>query len=209
LAVDKEGFEQLMEEQRNRARAAQKKEVISLSQIDAQTPTVFIGFNKLEDSAKVLDLIDVKGKPAIILDETVFYAEMGGQVGDTGKISIGDQSVDVVATQKVGNTFVHFLFEAKSLAPGTEVSLLLIVIVATHPTSSHRHTFAPLGLHEVASKEASQKGSFVGPDKLTFDFNSAPLTPAQVADIEKLVNGKNSGEQACLLGRRALCRSEG
>jgi alanyl-tRNA synthetase len=43
-------------------------------------------------------------------------------------------------------------------------------------------------LHEVASKEASQKGSFVGPDKLTFDFNSAPLTPAQVADIEKLVN---------------------
>jgi alanyl-tRNA synthetase len=43
-------------------------------------------------------------------------------------------------------------------------------------------------LHEVVSKEASQKGSFVGPDKLTFDFNSAPLTPAQVADIEKLVN---------------------
>jgi len=59
---------------------------------------------------------------------------------------------------------------------------------ATPSNATIRHAFAALALHEVASREASQKGSFVGPDKLTFDFNSAPLTPAQVADIENLVN---------------------
>jgi alanyl-tRNA synthetase/REP element-mobilizing transposase RayT len=189
LTVDTAGFEKLMEEQRARARAAQKKEVISLSQIDTQAPTVFVGFNRLEDKAKVLDLIDLKGKPAVILDETVFYAEMGGQVGDTGKISIGDQSVDVIATQKVGNTFVHFLIEAKTLAPGAEVKLS--VDRARRNAIQRHHTVTHLlhwALHEVVSKDASQKGSFVGPDKLTFDFNSAPLTPQQVADVEKLVN---------------------
>ena len=194
LTVDKEGFEKLMEEQRTRARAAQKKEVISLSQIETTTPTKFVGFDTLQTAAKVLEVVPVKDKTAVILDTSACYAEMGGQVGDTGELSGDGKLWRVTNTQKSGNTFLHLL-EAENLKPetlpvaGRNVSLSVDVnrrnAIQRHHTVTHLLHWA---LHEVASKEASQKGSFVGPDKLTFDFNSAPLTPAQVADIEKLVN---------------------
>ncbi|MGD0251552.1 MAG: alanine--tRNA ligase-related protein, partial [Verrucomicrobiota bacterium] len=85
LTVDTAGFEKLMEEQRARARAAQKKEVISLSQIETTTPTKFVGYEKLEVQAKVLEVVGLKDKTAVILDASACYAEMGGQVGDTGE----------------------------------------------------------------------------------------------------------------------------
>ena len=86
LTVDNAGFEKLMEEQRARARAAQKKEVISLSQIETTTPTKFVGYEKLETQAKVLEVVSLKDKTAVILDTSACYAEMGGQVGDTGEL---------------------------------------------------------------------------------------------------------------------------
>ena len=86
LTVDKEGFEKLMEEQRARARAAQKKEVISLSQIETTTPTKFVGYENLAVQAKVLEVVSLKDKTAVILDTSACYAEMGGQVGDTGEL---------------------------------------------------------------------------------------------------------------------------
>ncbi len=189
LTVDKEGFEKLMEEQRARARAAQKKEVISLSQIETTAPTKFTGFEKLESPARVLEVVSVKDKTAIVLDTSPFYAEMGGQVGDTGELTGSGQLWRVVNTQKSGNTFLHFVEGGDAPAVGAGVTLAVDKsrrdAIQRHHTVTHLLHWA---LHEVASKEASQKGSFVGPDKLTFDFNSAPLTPAQVADIEKLVN---------------------
>jgi len=217
LTVDKEGFEKLMDEQRARARAAQKKEVISLSQIETTAPTKFTGFEKLESPARVLEVVSVKDKTAVVLDTSPFYAEMGGQVGDTGEISGGGNLWRISNTQKSGNTWLHFIDwgarpsrsqfgasrdehsvggtptdagETPALPiPGNVVTLSVDrerrSAIQRHHTVTHLLHWA---LHEVASKEASQKGSFVGPDKLTFDFNSAPLTPAQVADIEKLVN---------------------
>ena len=192
LTVDKPGFEKLMEEQRGRARAAQKKEVISLSEIQTTTPTKFIGYEQLNAEAKVLELVEVKGQMAAILSQSPFYAEMGGQVGDIGMIFFQSVGLEVENTQKVGNTWVHIL-GADADCPLPEINSTVKVEVGTlrrnaiqrHHTVTHLLHWA---LHEVASREASQKGSFVGPDKLTFDFNSAPLTPAQVADIEKLVN---------------------
>jgi alanyl-tRNA synthetase len=114
---------------------------------------------------------------------------MGGQVGDTGELTGSGQLWRVVNTQKSGNTFLHFVEGGDAPAVGAGVTLSVEKVrrdaIQRHHTVTHLLHWA---LHEVASKEASQKGSFVGPDKLTFDFNSAPLTPAQVADIEKLVN---------------------
>ena len=217
LTVDKDGFEKLMDEQRARARAAQKKEVISLSQIETTAPTKFVGFEKMESPARVLEVVSVKDKTAVVLDTSPFYAEMGGQVGDTGEISGGGNLWRISNTQKSGNTWLHFIEagarpsrsqlvasrdepsvggtptdagETPALPiPGNVVTLSVDRgrrnAIQRHHTVTHLLHWA---LHEVASKEASQKGSFVGPDKLTFDFNSAPLTPAQVADIEKLVN---------------------
>jgi len=189
LTVDKEGFEKLMEEQRTRARAAQKKEVISLSQIETTTPTKFVGYENLAVQAKVVEVVSLKDKTAVILDTSACYAEMGGQVGDTGELTGSGQLWRVTNTQKSGNTFLHFVEGGDAPAIGAGVTLAVDKsrrdAIQRHHTVTHLLHWA---LHEVASKEASQKGSFVGPDKLTFDFNSAPLTPAQVADIEKLVN---------------------
>jgi alanyl-tRNA synthetase len=189
LTVDKDGFEKLMEEQRARARAAQKKEVISLSQIETITPTKFVGYEKLAVPGKVLEVVSLKDKLAVILDTSACYAEMGGQVGDTGEIWVRSTVWHIANTQKNGNTILHLLREKD--APELDDKVELFVDSARRAAIQRHHTVTHLlhwALHEVASKEASQKGSFVGPDKLTFDFNSAPLTPAQVADIEKLVN---------------------
>jgi alanyl-tRNA synthetase len=220
LTVDKTGFDKLMDEQRARARAAQKKEVISLSQIETTTPTKFVGYEKLETPAKVLEVVGLKDKTAVILDTSACYAEMGGQVGDTGELEHGSQLWRVANTQKSGNTWLHFVEEdtvarasgpsasasrrSKTASGGTpdataETAVLptvgsIVTLAVDQPRREaiqRHHTVTHLlhwALHEVVSKEASQKGSFVGPDKLTFDFNSAPLTPQQVADVEKLVN---------------------
>ncbi len=209
LTVDKEGFEKLMEEQRARARAAQKKEIISLSQIETTTPTQFVGYENLAVQAKVLEVVSLKDRTAVILDTSACYAEMGGQVGDTGELNCDGNLWRVINTQKSGNTFLHFLADSRSDAPRSESApergallresdipvigstVTLTVEKARRNAIQRHHTVTHLlhwALHEVASKEASQKGSFVGTDKLTFDFNSAPLTPQQVADIEKLVN---------------------
>ena len=205
LTVDKEGFETLMEAQRARARAAQKKEVISLSQIETTAPTKFVGYENLAVQAKVLEVVSLKNKTAVILDSSACYAEMGGQVGDTGEITVGDEvtsrsslesanassrrCLQITNTQKSGNTWLHFV-DGENIPPiGDEV--VLRVDQPRRNSIQRHHTVTHLlhwALHEVVSKEASQKGSFVGPEKLTFDFNSAPLTPQQVADIEKLVN---------------------
>ena len=189
LTVDIEGFEKLMDHQRARARAAQKKEVISASNIDTSHPTNFVGFDHLTASAKILAAVNVKDKIAVTLDTSPLYAEMGGQVGDTGEIQIGGKIWHIVNTQKTANTFLHFLADQDAPEPGATVELRVNAprreAIQRHHTVTHLFHWM---LHEVASREASQKGSFVGPDKLTFDFNSAPLTPAQVADIEKLVN---------------------
>ena len=210
--VDVKEFDKLMEEQKARARAAQKKEVISLSQIETTTPTKFVGYDHSAVEAKVLEVVSLKDKTAVILDTSACYAEMGGQVGDTGELSGSGNLWRVSNTQKSGNTFLHFLdtsepsnarrsedaAERRALlgtnvedVPVVGANITLTVDKSRRDAIQRHHTVTHLlhwALHEVASKEASQKGSFVGPDKLTFDFNSAPLTPAQVADIEKLVN---------------------
>ncbi len=199
-AVNIHAFEILMDEQRARARAAQKKEVISLSQIETTTPTKFVGYDNLEVQAKVLEVVGLKDKTAVILDASACYAEMGGQVGDTGEIlvaanvnsrssALSQARLQIANTQKSGNTWLHFVAGEELPAVGDKVVLQVDRprrdAIQRHHTVTHLLHWA---LHEVVSKEASQKGSFVGPDKLTFDFNSQPLTPQQVADIEKLVN---------------------
>ncbi len=189
MTVDRDVFEQLMEEQRTRARAAQKKEVISLSQVETTTPTKFVGYDQLAVEAGVLEVVSLKNKTAIVLDASACYAEMGGQVGDTGELAGGGGLWRITNTRKSGNTWLHFIEGDDPPAAGSSVTLAVDKnrrnAIERHHTVTHLLHWA---LHEVVSRDASQKGSFVGPDKLTFDFNSGPLSPQQAADIEKLVN---------------------
>ena len=189
LAVDTEGFQHRMQEQRARARAAQKKQVIALSEIETSTPTLFVGYDDLVVSAQVLEVITIKDRTAVILDKSPCYADMGGQVGDTAEITGAGQLWRVTTTQKTGNTWLHFLDSTDAPAVGSEVGICVTgsrrAAIQRHHTATHLLHWA---LHEVVSRDATQKGSSVAPEKLTFDFNSAPLDPAQVRDIEKLVN---------------------
>ncbi|MGV3771448.1 MAG: alanine--tRNA ligase [Verrucomicrobiales bacterium] len=189
LSVEQAGFDRLMDEQKKRAQAAQKKEIISLSNIESNKPTEFIGFEHLESRSKVAEVVKIKEKLAVILQSSPFYAEMGGQVGDTGQLIGSGQVWHVVNTQKVGPTFVHFIAEDEAPEVGSEVQL--IVDKARRNAIQRHHSVTHLlhwALHEIVSREASQKGSFVGPDKLTFDFNGSALSAVQLRDVERLVN---------------------
>jgi len=189
LTVDSEGFEKLMEEQRARARAAQKKEVITLSDVKADHATEFVGYDLTTTEAKVLQVAKIKDRNVVILSRTVCYAEMGGQVGDSAILSAGGREWRIVDTQKSGQTTVHIIEGSDTPEEGATVTVTLDQsrrnAIQRHHTVTHILHWA---LHEVVSKEASQKGSAVAPDKLTFDFNGQALSPNQLADIEHLVN---------------------
>jgi len=202
LTVDVAGFEKLMEEQRERARRAQKKEEISVEENELKAaPTKFLGYDFLEAEA-VVDTVLPGKKPDelnIVVDRTPFYAEMGGQVGDRGLVHVPGHDwtevgrLRVIDTQKRGDVFVHRaqVVEGRAPEPGEAVRISVDAdrrkLIQGHHTVTHLLHWA---LHEVVSRDASQKGSYVGPDKLTFDFSSAPLTPQQKRDVEKLVNEK-------------------
>jgi alanyl-tRNA synthetase len=191
LSVDQEGFEALMEEQRSRARAAQKKEIIELSQIETEEPTRFEGFDSLTVETQVREVVSLKNKTAVVLENTAAYAELGGQVGDTGELLSGADVWRFSNTQKSGSVWLHFLDGEDAPAIGQHVRVNVDaerrLAIERHHSVTHLLHWA---LHEVVSKDASQKGSFVGPDKLTFDFSSAALSPAQVRDVEQLVNAR-------------------
>ena len=192
LSVDHAGFELLMQQQRERARAAQKREIISVSSLETTTPTEFSGFESRETGASVLEVVRVKDRTAVILDRSVCYAEMGGQVGDTGSLDAGRLLWRITDTQKNGQTWLHFieLTEGEiAPIPGTSVTLTLEAprrsAIERHHTVTHLLHWA---LREVLGDTVSQKGSFVGPDKLTFDFSSGALSPEQVSRVEQSVN---------------------
>jgi alanyl-tRNA synthetase/REP element-mobilizing transposase RayT len=207
LTVDVAGFEKLMEQQRERARKAQKKEEISVGEGELKAaPTKFLGYDFLEAEAVVETVLPgtKSDELNIIVDRTPLYAEMGGQVGDRGLLHVPGHDwtevgqLRVIDTQKRGDVFVHraTVVEGRAPEPGEAVRISVDAdrrkLIQGHHTVTHLLHWA---LHEVVSRDASQKGSYVGPDKLTFDFSSAPLTKQQVRDVEKLVNEK-IGENA-------------
>lgn len=191
ISVESERFEELMLKQRLQSQAAQKKQIIELSEVETKEPTNFVGYDNFAVSARVVEVLSLKNRTAIVLDSSVCYAEMGGQVGDTGELSGGGQSWRIANTQKVGHTWLHFLEGDDAPEVGALVELSVELprreAIQRHHTVTHLLHWA---LHEVVSPEATQKGSFVGPEKLTFDFNHQALTPQQVGAIEKLVNDK-------------------
>ena len=195
LTVDVAAFDTLMEEQRKRGRGSQKKSLIEvLDQYD--TPTEFVGYDELSVPAQLLGTITGPSRRQYaILDRSPFYAEMGGQVGDRGRIRLRDgRAFNVINTTKQGDTFYHEFEAGPSV--WTDVPSEPVDAVVDAPRRKRiqgHHTVTHLlhwALHELVSKDAAQKGSYVGPDKLTFDFSSAPLTKQQVRDVEKLVNEK-------------------
>ena len=201
LALDMHGFNQEMNAQRERARAASSFAVDYGEGLNLEGETEFTGYQHLLEPAVITDLY-VEGQPVeqlaagqagmLVLDRTPFYAESGGQIGDTGSL-IGQQGrFRVKDTQKQGGqVFIH-LGEATDgvLKVGDSVEAIVDAerrqeIMLNHSATHLLHA----ALRHVLGEHVTQKGSLVEADRLRFDFSHfEPITPEQLAEIESLVN---------------------
>jgi len=190
MTVDVSEFNRLMDEQKAKGKAAQKKEVITVESgtEDSLKPTVFYGYDELQSAA----LIVANENGALAVSETPFYAEMGGQVGDAGEIEIDGKKIAVTNTIKLpsGKVYFHKLAEPINAKPGDRVTLHVNeprrARIEAHHSGTHILNWA---LRKILGNTITQKGSYVGPDRLRFDFShGAAMTPAEIAEVERLVN---------------------
>lgn len=194
LEVDTEGFKVLMGQQKERARAAQTRHVVVAASEDLQLePTPFVGFEQLQAEARVLAVLGTTEHPQVVLDRSPFYGEMGGQLGDSGRLRLADgQSLEVTQTSRSEGVLLHHLTSAVSLEVGqalvAEVDASRRQEIQRHHTATHLLHWA---LREVLGNTVRQQGSLVAPDRLRFDFTHyQALEPAEVARVEELVNGR-------------------
>ena len=200
LSVDEKGFKVAMESQRERARSASSFSSLTQDRVDFEGETQFIGYNQDEADAIILAIF-VEGKPVesvsegtnaiIVLDQTPFYAESGGQVGDSGSLTQGMHSFHVDDTQKQGKLFLH---HGKATAGSIEVGSAIHakININDRRASEKNHSATHLlhaALRSVLGSHVQQKGSLVKADRLRFDFSHfEPISANQLRDIEKLVN---------------------
>lgn len=223
LTVDLAGFDKAMEAQRHRSREASgEKEVFgayrdALLQVSLQNPpTEFLGYTELSASAKILAIIQdgtlvqtASASPnsvEVILDRTPFYAESGGQVGDTGILRYSESdtvfTVDVADTKKVAGYFLHVVnINDGTLQVGREVHAEVnreqrLATMRNH-TATH---LLQAALRKVLGGHVYQKGSSVSPERLRFDFtHSSPMTDAQIHEIEEIVNAQSLADTGVII----------
>ncbi len=184
MEVDMPEFEFQMHQQQERSRAAQKSTVVRALDISTDAVTEFVGFDSDSVEATVLEIHPQEDALFVITDKTVFYAEMGGQAGDTGTLN----DIPVTGVQQIGKARA-LIIQKSEINPGDKV-VLKVDTARRRPIEAH-HTATHLlhwALHEVVSKDAAQQGSSVDENRLRFDFNSAAVTPEQLAAMEEKVN---------------------
>jgi alanyl-tRNA synthetase len=195
LTVDMEGFRQRMAEHEALGRAGQKKELITLETLRQDLATEFVGYEQLSCTGTVRSLEDRPGRHLVIPSRSPFYVAMGGQVADTGWIEYQGTRYEIFEVHKTraGQALQinEYLGGGGSANSPVDAEIRLTVDGLRRAAVQRHHTVTHLlhwALHEVVSRDAAQKGSYVGPDKLTFDFSSTALTEQQVREIEELVN---------------------
>jgi alanyl-tRNA synthetase len=202
LRIDETGFNTAMEAQRERARAASRFGVDLREGLSIEGRTQFLGYEGLVDNGQVVGLIK-EGKRVeqlkageegqVVLDRTPFYAEAGGQVGDTGVLSVSDAEFIVRDTQKVGDAHAHVGLVTKGeIKTGdvlrAEVNAKLRAATVLNHTATH---LLHAALRQVLGTHVTQKGSLVAPDRLRFDFSHyQALTADELKQIEQLVNAQ-------------------
>ena len=195
LEVDDAGFDEEMLQQKTRSRAATALDIGDWQILQDNKNAVFKGYEVLETSTQLLRYRQVsnKGKMLyqLVLAETPFYAESGGQVGDTGILLFADESISVVNTKKENDLIIHFT----ETLPGNVNAPLLAKVnagkrrhTAVHHSATHLMQSA---LRQVLGNHVAQKGSLVNADHLRFDFSHfTKMTDTEMAAVEQLVNEK-------------------
>ena len=195
LTVDETGFVNEMQQQKTRSRSAAVLDTEDWVTLMDNTPNKFVGYDNVATQTNVVKYRKVtsKGKESyqLILASTPFYAESGGQVGDTGTLQFGDESIEVTNTKKENDLIIHFT--DKLPAAINEIVTAKVAIarrqhIAVHHSVTHLMHAA---LRTVLGKHVAQKGSLVNADYLRFDFSHfAKMTNEEIAAVEKLVNEK-------------------
>lgn len=194
LTVDEAGFEASMEQQRERARNAAAIDADDWQMVREGEPR-FVGYDLTECDTEILRYrrVSQKGREyyQVVLSETPFYAEMGGQVGDSGSLILGDKSYEVFDTKRENNLAVHLM---KHLPEDPSESFVARIDLERRHAAEANHSATHLlheALREILGTHVEQKGSFVSADVLRFDFaHFAKVEPEQLRKIEQLVNAR-------------------
>ncbi len=203
LEMDMAGFEKAMGAQRDRARAASKFEMdLSADATNLAYNTEFTGYEDIQGDTKVIaifkdgNVVDTAGKGdevGIILNQTPFYAESGGQVGDTGQLQSDNANFSVMDTQKLGDAHLHRgIIESGEIK--VEQNLWAVVDAGLRQNIVRNHSATHLlhaALRQILGNHVTQKGSLVEASRLRFDFShSDAVTSEELIQIEDLVNQK-------------------
>ncbi len=195
MDVDKNEFDAEMQKQKDRARHAASVETGDWVEVNEGEPE-FVGYDLYESPTRILRYRKVKQKNKeyyqIMLTRTPFYAEMGGQVGDTGILVAPEgETIEIFDTKRENNTAVHL---SHKLPSNPENEFTAKVNVTARKATSANHSATHLlheALREVLGTHVEQKGSFVSPDLLRFDFSHfQKVTPEQLREVEHKVNAK-------------------
>jgi alanyl-tRNA synthetase len=195
LSVDEAGFEIEMQQQKNRSRSASAVETEDWITLIENTSNKFVGYDSFETKSNVIKYRKVTGKGKasfqLVLDTTPFYAESGGQVGDTGTLQFGDETIEVTNTKKENDLIIHF---TDSLPAAIDTTVIAKVDVVRRKEITIHHSVTHLmhaALRKVLGTHVAQKGSLVNEAHLRFDFSHfAKVTDEEIAAVEKLVNEK-------------------
>jgi alanyl-tRNA synthetase len=220
LAVDENGFEAEMQQQKNRSRAATAIDAADWIIVHESTTQTFTGYTNTEATTKVTKYRKVTAKGTtgfqIVLDTTPFYAESGGQVGDTGVLEFNGSSVEVIDTKKENNLVIHFTAELPASIEGAVVAKVNTnnrKNISAHHSATH---LLHAALRQVLGNHVAQKGSLVNAAQLRFDFSHfAKVSDDEMKQIENIVNEKirenipvvikeMSKDEAVALGAMAL-----
>ncbi len=199
LSIDEDGFNANMEAQRARARSA--NDFKADDSVLVESVTEFKGYTSAELTSTIVAIIvnnqvvstATDTDAIVILESTPFYAESGGQVGDTGTLTTSNASFTVVNTLKQKtNAFMHFGSLSGTLSVGDEVTAVIDTIKRNQTKRNHSAThLLHAALRQVLGETVTQKGSLVDHEKLRFDFShDSAITAAELDEIEAIVNEK-------------------
>ena len=199
-SLDMDGYEKCMEEQRNRARSASQFGIDYTDSIRVDGSTEFCGYSSLENTAKVIGLYaageEVESaaedtEVVVVLDNTPFYAESGGQVGDSGYLQTASGKIEITDCRKSGDHHLH-MGRVLSGQIKTAETVTAVVDASVRGATALNHSATHLlhkALQDVLGDHVQQKGSLVDSQRLRFDFSHGDsLTAAQTREIEQIVN---------------------
>jgi alanyl-tRNA synthetase len=195
FSVDEEGFKTEMAKQKSRSKADAVKETGDWTLVGEEEKTEFIGYDHLESPVTIVKYRKVKQKNKelyqLVFDKTPFYAESGGQVGDTGYIESNGEKISIIDTKKENELIIHF---TEKLPSDVKTSFTAVVEKNKRQLTMSNHSATHLlhaALRQVLGKHVEQKGSLVNEKILRFDFSHfAAMTPEEIQKVEDIVNRK-------------------